>query len=527
MSFEKFTALLTAAEFPFVSSFLPRPVMIPGLDSAPHAPRSFTGAGDSHNPEIPQQFYGQNIIPTNEGLMSVGYEQVIPALVGAMDFDQVITLRDVDENTFLFSPARGKNYIYTQNSGAWASVNPFGGWAFDLVTRSYVNGRTFVCYEKKNTYEYDTAAGTFNPVVFNGLIPADVDGIASSNNYNLTWSNITIRWSSLIDPLDFVPNINTGAGNAIPQDVKGPIRCVAAISGGFVLYTTKNAVAALYTNNVRAPFVFREISNAGGVQNPEQVTIDATLGYHYAWTTAGLQKISVNSAETLDPGAADFLAGRIFEEFNLSTLTLTITPQSLDIKVKVAFVSGRFVVISYGKQISPQVYTHAIVYDTILKRWGKLKINHVDCFSFPYPNLIGFITDTPPKRSVGFLQSDGTIQLLIMDYRTKQDQGVLLIGRFQLVRQKEITHQGLELESLTQAYPPNVYLLRSVNGKAFEAPQQLQMVEDGGSYKRYGGPTYSGNGPAPGRTGKNISYLLTGSFQLSTAIITVTRHGSR
>lgn len=533
MSYETFTAILNAAEFPFVSDFFQRPIIIPGYDQPPRLPKSFTGTFESANPELAQHYYCQNVMPTSEGVQSVGYEQVISAIdPPATDFDQAIVLRDADENNFILVPARGQNYIYRADVGDWVSTNPFVGWPADkhIVSRAYVNGRTFVHYERFGLFEYDTTLNQFNNLPFVGLTAANVDVIGSSNNYLIAVEGIVVHWSSLIDPLDMTPSIQTGAGFSIPQDMKGIARAVVPISGGFVIYTTKNAVAALYTNNSRAPFVFREISNAGGVTGPEQVSLEASLGFHYAWTTNGLQKISINSAETLSNAAMDFLAGRIWEEFDTTTLTLTTQRLSEDLKVKISYVSGRYLVISYGKpSASPQLYTHALVYDLGLKRWGKLRVDHTDCMFYPYPNQIGLITETPPKRSVGFLKSSGQMDLLIMDYRERQNDGVLLLGRYQLVRQKMMTFQSLELEGEHQAYPANVYLIISPDGKTNNAPALVSELSAGAGRKvvKYGAPApvVGMNGAA--RTGVSLSALIVGTFELSTALFTTTRHGNR
>lgn len=526
MAFDTFTALLGAADFPFVTDFFARPAIIVGLDGPPKAPRSYTGDKDNYNPELAQHFYCQNVMPTAEGIMSIGYSQLVPAIVGATDFDQQLTLRDGDENNFLFVPARGQNYVYTQNAAAWQSLNPFVGWSGDIVSRSYVNGRTFICYQRKNIFEYDRVANTFNAVPFTpstGVPIASIDGISNSNNYLIWWSGLVVGWSSLIDPTDLSPNINTGAGSAIPQDVKGPIRSIVPVTGGFIIYTTKNAVSALYTNNARAPFVFREISNAGGILLPDQVTQDGTLGFHYAWTSNGLQKITTSGAEVVNTAVTDFLAGRIMESFDLSTLLLTITRLNAALRVKVSYVAGRYLVLSYGiPSIVPQRYTHALILDLSLRRWGKVQIDHVHPLSYPYPNFIGKVTSQPPKESLAFLQLDGTIKLMLMDYRDGANEGVLLLGRYQLARSRMINFQYLELETLQQPYPPAIYLVVSLNGKTLLAPVPLQLTEDSGNLKKYGVPA---NGAQ--RVGTNISILAVGTFELSTAVLTFLKHGNR
>lgn len=527
MARDVFTVALNVAEFPFVTDFFQRSIVVPGIDIPPRVPKSDTGIPESKNPELVQHYFAQDVMPTNEGLMSVGYINQIAA-IGVTDFDQMITLRDQDENNFLYSPAGGKNYVYRADAGIWASKNPFVATPGSRVTRSFVNGRTFVCYQNQNIYEYDSATDTFNVVAITGLSALVIDGISASNNYHLAWSRITVYWSSLVSPTDFTASITTGAGFATPQDVKGPIINIVPISGGFIIYTTKNAVAALYTQNARAPFVFREVSNTGGITDPEQVSLEATLGFHYAWTSAGLQRITATTSEAVSGPASDFLAGRILETFDSGTLTLTLQRLSSNLKVKLTYASGRYLVISYGVPTSsPQTYSHALVFDTVLKRWGKLKVDHVDCHTYPYPNFLGQITESPHKQSLSFLQQNGAVLLVVMDYREQEDAGVLILGRFQLVRQKHMTFQQLELESLLDTYEPNVYLVLSDDGKTQGIPQLLQRVYNGSAINKYGAPAYSGTGPAPRRTGKSFSVLVTGTFELSTAVATTTRHGDR
>jgi hypothetical protein len=522
LSYETFTAVLNASEFPFISDFFQRSVIVPQIDGPPRIPRSLIGDQSNANTELAQQYYCQNIMPTSEGLMSVGYGQIVPPISPSVtDFDQQITLRDSNENNFLFSPANGMNYIFTAARGSWRVTNSIIVPAGTLVTRAYVASRTFICYSKIGIFEYDSATDQLIAVATAGLAIANIDGIFASNNYLLAFDGITVKWSSLVDPLDFVASINTGAGGATPQDVKGTIRAGVPISGGFILYTNKNAVAALYTNNARTPFVFKEVSNAGGIIGPEQVSLDAPLGYHYAWTTFGLQKITAATAEPVSASASDFLSSKLIENFDLTTLTLSTKKLSIYMQVKVSFVSGRYLVLSYGEQSSPQLYTHAVVLDIELKRWGKLRIDHVDAFAYPYPNLAGLIVNPPPKGALAFLQSSGAIQLLIMDMRERQDAGVLLLGKFQLVRNKMMTYQNVELESLHQAYPPQAYLVQSMDGATLLPPKLLRLLEDAGRYKKYGAPFEEG------RTSKNFSLLLTGTIELTTATFTTTRHGNR
>lgn len=527
MAYDTFTVALNAASFPFTSDMLQRTVLIPGIDQPPKAGKLVTGTDEGSNKELAQNYYCQNVMPMDEGIYSVGYSQLFGGILGATDFDQVMTLRDANENNFLFAPARGKNYIYTANRGSWLSTNPFGAWAGSIVSRSYVNGRTFVHYEGYDSFEYNSTTGQFLSAGYTGITPSAINCIGGSNNYNIAVTGIQVNWSSLINPTDFTASVQTGAGFAIPQDMKGVGRAVIPISGGFLIYTNKNVVAALYTNNARSPFVFKEVSNAGGITSPEQISLEASLGYHYAWTTNGLQKITASSAENLESGVTDFFAGRIWEEFDIPSLTLTMRRISSAFKVKVTFVSGRYLVLSYGLPVTPQLYTHALVLDVTLKRWGKLRIDHVDCFTYPYPNLIGQVTESPPKQSIAFITKDGTVSLLVMDYRDRADQGVLLLGKYQLVRQKMATFQKVEVEGLVIGHTPNIYLILSVDGSKNLAPNKLSLLSASDNMVTLGAPAPGLASYAAPRTGKNYSLLTTGTFEFTTMVHHITKGGNR
>lgn len=549
---------LNAASFPLSTVLAGRTVMQSQLDANVRTPKSFYGGDESAELSIPQLIYAENVMPTAEGLMSVGFQQQIMPLAGAIDFDQAITLRDADENNFLYVPARGKNYIWNAGTGAWNSVNPFAGWTGKLVTRAYVNGRTFICFENRGIYEYDATANTFLPQPITGLTATDVRGIGSSSNYLIAFTDLEVHWSSLIDPLDFVPSLSTGAGFSIPQDVKARITAVLGISGGFIVYTAKNAIAAVYTNNTRAPFTFKEIANAGGIQTYEQVTSEQTSGAQYAWTTGGLQKITVQSAEPVSGEVNDFIAGKMWDEFDpVTKMLVTGYSAATEFPVKLSYISSRYMVLSYSTSSDNTLYQWALILDTVLKRWGKLKIQHTDCFSYPYPNVKaqvryqdlahttyadltsttyadfdtnGVISDPPSKLTIAFMSPAGEVTLARMDYdKEAADDAVIILGKFQLRRSNIMTFQQLDLEGVyvdTTPFPApaaptpkpmTVSLSTSRRGGVTDLVQEMRLFETREKWSKY----------QRRLSGMNLNIIVEGTFALSTGIIEVTEGGSR
>lgn len=537
----RFQGALNAAVFPFVSALTGRSVVQPQLDNNVKTNQAFYGTQESADYSIPQLLYCENVVPTAEGLMTCGYDEVIPATEFS-DFDQVITLRDADENNFLFCPANGKNYIYAGNAGEWVSTNPIDA-SGRAVSRAYVNGRTFICYEGLGIYEYDTGAMTFLPVVIIGLAPADIRGIGASNNYLLAYSDITVHWSSLINPLDFIPSITTGAGFAIPQDVKAKINAVIGTAGGFIIYTAKNAVAAVYTQNTRAPFNFKEVSNAGGINSYEQVTSDQNSGPQYAWGTGGFQKVTTQNAEPLSAELNDFLAGKLYETWDSQNKRIKqIKSGSVEFQVKVSYIASRYLIISYSLE-RDGLYQYALLYDTALKRWGKLKIDHVDCFQYPYPNVFGNLTyddlsnvtydglgetsytelsegllsQQPSKRTVGFLGANGQVSILEMDYNKTDQRGVMVFGKFQLTRARMMSIQRLDLEAIYGTDDVVVTAIASIAGKELDYSQEMVLVLDGTDLHRY----------AKRITGTNISIAVEGALSATSYLLEVTNDGDR
>jgi hypothetical protein len=535
---------LNAAQFPFLTELGPQTIIIPGVDQTDPRSKAFSGSDESRDFGIPQIFYCHNVLPTGQGFMSVGYKEQVTGLPGAADFDQCMEMRDIDENRFLFSPARGRNYVWTANRGSWLSTNPVtpGTFLGRYVTRSNLNGRTFICYETTKVIEYDSTLDAFVDSVYLGITFSDIIGILASNNYNICYSKDTIFWSSLINELDFIPSLSTGAGQAIPQDLKGPIIAVLPISGGFIIYTTKNAVSAIYSNNVRFPWIFKEVANSGGIASPEHVTYEANLGTQYAWTSAGLQEVSIQGAKVIQPELTDFLGSKRYEDYDPSTFIFTSTNLGDVLNTKLALVDNRYLVLSYG--VESGLFTYCVVYDSVLKRWGKLRITHTDCFDYPYPNRFGITTYgqlTPQtyadllgtsyyqlsqqqlitakaKTRFAFLQQDGTIKLVDFKFASVLDAGVCMFGKFQLTRTRFQTLQEIQVETVNDTDQDFVVRVhKTLDGKTLLPPVVPFLSLEENKYREYNCRIAN----------KNFITEFYGTFNLTGVVLVVSPDGVR
>lgn len=591
MAVQRFKISLNQARFPLVSAWSPRASLIPSLDTAGKSVKAYVGAEENADYSIPQILYGENFVPVSTGVKSVSYVQkILPNVVdpvdGVGDFDQIFPLRDAEENTVLFSPAKGANYHYDTTAEEWqgqsvatifAAVTPDAYQVAEdsehtpetaHVTRAYVDGKTLVCYsrlgirkttdpvgpatEDGSLFVWDSSNQMLEPevardIVLNLPIPfGEIDGIASSNGYLLIWSDLIVYWAPFNGTeFDFQVYANgevTGAGSQIAEDLQGPITALIPMSGGYLIFTTKNAVAAFYNaNNFASPWIFKGISNAGGVEGFEQVAAEGSVGSVYAYTTGGMQKISLNNAEPVFPDVGDFLGGHFIESFDTGLMEFDAGEVTTELFVKLQYCGQRFVVISYGT--FPGIFSYCLVYDTGLQRWGKLRLKHKDCFFYSYGteiaelnyNMLGDVTyddidpmtyDTAvieggaltyPRQSMAFLQDFGEVKIAVLDWRSPTDdsEAFVLIGRNQLSRSRLVSLQELEVDGI--AAGGSFAVARSVTGKSLESFEFGTLREQDQDYAEVGFDCV---------TGKSFTFYIKGSFSLSDIIVHATVDGS-
>jgi len=529
-----FRGNLNAASWPLTTTRQGRTVVVGQLDTNFSKFQAFSGRDDDRDVGIPQALFMQNVLPTGEGYASVGYKDRIAAYGGgATDFDRCFTITNDENRKALFVPANGVAYVYTANDAAWVPGNVLAPGLFgssQFVSVAVVQRRCFIHFEANGVWEYDFGTGLFAAVALTGLA-VDLIGIASSSDYLIAiGTDNTIYYSSLTDPTDFVESLITGAGSTSAIDVRGRLRTILPINGGVILYSTENAVFMSYTGNTRLPWNFKEIAGSGGVIHPEHVTYETNLAYHYAWSSNGILRVEKNIATSVFPEATDFFTSGLFEDFDFATKTLTATKFSSSFQVKLTHIGNRYLVMSYGML----AYTHALVYDETLKRWGKLKISHTDCFSWPTPNLYGSITygmlldagvefsdlmdtsyqdldteqitSTAAKDDIAFLQQDGTIVTVDFDGTDDIDEGVLMLGKFTVTRAQEFQLFSVELESVAEdsaSFDLDVWT--SYDGKTLNSlvtsPLETLAVENLRKFET-------------NVTGVNHTLVVTGSFAL-------------
>ena len=501
-----YRANLSAKAFPFISDNWGRTVIQSGPDNTFN--RQVSSAEDlDRDAGIPQIYYCHNVMPFAQGFQSVSYLEVTPTSSLSVTFNSIFILRDnLDNKAYLGVDGAGNFYVTV--AGVWTFKLLISGGAGKLVTTAYVSGVTYIYISGIGCYKYDFSLGTFVPVTLTSLDPTAVIGIFGAVGYLLVYNIATIAWSSTIDPTDFTPSLTTGAGNGAVEGARGGIQFVLPHLLGFIVYTKANAVAGLYSGNARFPFNFREIVGSGGVSDANLVANDAGSSSHYAYTTSGLQLVTTSSTTTTNPEVTDFISGKLFEDFDSTTDIISQSVLTATMKKAINVISERYLVVSYGIM----ELTHALVYDTIQKRYGKLKVTHVA--SLEYELTAPGVTEIP-KQSIGFLQKDGRI--VTVDFNVYSNAaGVMICGKYQYVRARLIQLDQAFFEDIIAPANFSFSVLAALNGK--DTTKTVSTLLSSGSKQQ----TYGSRA-----VGINLSLLFKGQFKIESLVLAFNIHGKR
>lgn len=506
---------LKSAGFPFLSELFGRTVIVKGQDQNFVAGLAAKESLDS-SAGVPQIYYCHNVVPTDNGYKSVGYSEYTPDTFGATaQLGSPLTLRDGEGNSALLAvTAGGELYVMQRGTSTW--VVPLGAptaatIAGRRITVAFVAGVTYIYIYKYACYTYDWGTNTLTLVALGGLTASDVVGIVGHRGYLLAYTESTAAWSSVLDATDFVPSLETGAGGGQIEGIRGRIVTAEEVYGGIIFFAEENCVAAVASDNPRYPYSFSPITSSGGLTDASYVSQDASSGSIYAYTTAGLQLINLRQAVSVFPEVTDFLSGAKFEDFDETTNQLLVTQTGSNLILKrLVLVLSRYLIISYGNSS----LTHALYYDTAYKQWGRLKVDHTDCFELA---LYESGTVETPKKSIAFLGATGSIKVLDSDIVSSVSSGVMLLGKFQYVRSRFLTLEGCEFENVNSNDTFSLYTLPSLDGKNFEAAVGGYLAHKAGQFRRY----------SFHNTALNHTLLAKGAFNAVSFLLTFTAGGDR
>jgi hypothetical protein len=421
----------------------------------------------------------------------------------------------VTENGFT-SPLTDSEVSYAFARGTGYVCIRTGGVA-KIYALSITGGTTLVFTEVTSTINAGLPIGV--------TVGADVISIAGSYNYLLLFTASTQYWSSTTTPTDFEASLVSGAGSDIPANLKGDITFVKEHLAGFFIYTAKNVVFCSYTGNSKYPWKWREVGGSSGFTYPTQVAGSTNAAAQYGLSNSKyIQQIAADGAELIAPEVTNFISTQNkWDIFNFSTNLFSISSSGTILETaqpRLWFVMDRYVIVPYG--FVGGVYTYAIVFDLLLRRYGKIKASFnvaisddTDCYLVRY--------STGAILKIYFDIYDQDVDGVGTQY---EHEGVLILGKFQLVRARLLQMEEVEVESAQDVsviasadQQFSVVLFPSLDGKTFDTPVSL-----------YKFPTTS-IGPlvkylAPQVVGTNVSVAVKGAFDINTLQLVFTNHGA-
>ena len=555
-------ANLLAKDFPLASQFQGNTVLFGSYDQKP----SQTADGKD-NDAVPEAIYMQNVLPTTHGYKSIAYRTVIEALPSdAGNVKQIVSLRDSDEPNdrdrgYLVITDIARTYLISTLTTRWIDVTPPNQPICD-ITVATIGGWSYVMYSNWKLFIVDMDTNYLIEQVLTGLtVPiTSIIGVASSNNYMLMHDGFRVYWSNPLNALDFTPSLITGAGSEIPSTLSGLIRAIYPVSTGFAIYSTVNIVISLFTGNTRYPWVFKEANNSSGINYLTDVAPGGENGTNYAWTAGGLLQVSLSGCTQILPAVSDFIAQGTFNVWN-PAVGLMMVDMHVDRKiVKLAFCGARYLLISHNQKVSSNYCSWVIVYDTALKRFGRLLASHNSIIEFsmdfsgsevPYndkslttyndPAYIGLSYSSlkrlsndaaVPGHSIAVVQSDGSVKLVMTDLiepaYTAEDFSstpLVILGKYQLARNQVTTLQEVDLECTSSA-TGDFKVMHGISIDGNKSPAYTELTPNpntepsflSGALNR----TY-----ACRRTGLTHLIAISGSFNLVSMLLRFSKAGRR
>jgi hypothetical protein len=502
---------VTAAQFPFLSYQGGATVITANQDTYYIRPNAFSGEASDKNIGVPQLMFCENVMPVSYGVQSVNYiNSTNPFPGGAEEGDQLFYVISQVGLRYLANYNRKTRnlFIYDTELSIWRLVHTSPAHQSPYATVAIVQGRTFIFLRGNTTLlefiEYNTVTHTFQIVLITPLGISDlspITGIVGANNYLIMYTPEALYYT-IPDSIpgsipDFTPSLGaTGAATETPSVLRGLIEVCFPVSDGFLMFTSTSIVAAYYSSNIRFPWSYRELENSAPITSLDAIGTDRENYVKYVNTTGGILKLAKSAAAPALPEATEFFSSGRYEYYDWPSHSIKTRDTTDPINIGVAYVGGRWLILSYGEK-TENVFTHAVIWDEHLKRWGKVAIHHVraiEYFGVPakttsvissvtYQNLLdltwtytqisdetrhktyadlggtGFVGDPDlglQYKSLGFVTTTGIVQVMDFTVKPQEDPiSVAMFGKVQLTRNHRFKITDVWSENFNEGPPTN------------------------------------------------------------------------
>jgi hypothetical protein len=547
-----YRANLSSAIYPMTIADGGRTVIIPGPDQ--NFDRRVDPAGEQKDAGIPQALYLENVMPTVNGYQSVSFlaptsrTMTVPAGASYIKFcietpagleglpgpgipAVQITVFPIfvwDNDALSCGIFGDKTVTYTGTAATniqAASVTVIAGISYLFLRTTVTNYLYEVVRDVNDNIVLINVTSSVTPP----LILDSFKSITSSNNYLIGHDLTTIYYSSTTSPLDFVSSLVSGAGQIDPNSSENLIQYVKETTNGFYVYCATNTLIAQYTGNARYPWKFMPVMNSTGrYEDYNWCTAGGadTPGHYVIEKNKNLKFIQNNQATAVAPEVSDFLGKNPLQElFDYATNTFIRTTANTSVP-SIYIYMNRYVIVSINGTAASgaanEKYTHAIVFDTVLSRYGKLKIDHSFLFTVAGPReTLAFVNKQ--SRAIRYLSFDiYQTEIPFVGLSWQPATGVLILGKFQYVRSRKIQLHEIQVEGPqnTAIVPsPNFscVLFPSLEGRKLDdaVPLTASLLSDGLAIY----PVHN--------TAQNHSICLKGAFNVNTLQLKFSPRGDR
>lgn len=524
MADSTYRANLSAKTVPIDPLLFGRSVIMKGNDSN-YAPNLASKLDTDKDIGLPQVLYIANCLPTEYGYASMSFYGDDSACPHTPYL--AFPVRSATESATLVHTTEGFLYRLRKESESdpvprFVPIGYFPG----TMTYAHVSGTTYIYVANVGCYSYDFVTGALVPEILLGLTASAILGLTATGGYLLAWSEDAIAWSSLLDPTDFVPSLDTGAGGGSVEGAKGALTVCVSNSTGIYVFTATNCISAQLSNNARYPFNFKEILGSAGLSSVQSVSYEGNQNSAYAFTTSGFQQITHQAAKTLWTELHENgLTSPIWDENTVISGSIVQGKAGKIPGAKLATIASKYVCVSIPHPTEPY-FTQIWIYDLALDKWGRLVKDHRDVFETE-EFRIGIMT-----RDNRYVWVDSPF-LPAPSVPRDPDVAYLAAGRFQHTRSRVLVLQAVELENLyprnifnaegfqvAEDFYPEVFNLASLDGKSGAFAPVQRVVKAGGGDEAFA--TYKLR-----KTGVNHTVMLKGYFKLNTLLLTYSPGGGR
>lgn len=399
---------------------------LPGDPNAFLENLEYSRAEDDPETPIPiLPFEGYNFLPTEYGYRSYfGTNSVLDVYPLTSRCDRIITFRGVDGTNRM---------IALCEDGIWTCNPSIAGTSWvQIVIYTYVStthrkwtvvilNSSVYCYQlNRPTINKFDSAFTWTAYAPSFLTMAGQEGIFQAGGRLGIWDSLnSVAWSSVFDYTDFIPSLETLAGNTKFLGIQGKIVTIVKHGVGFIIYCTEGVVS-IRPNSQMSGSIWEgvPVSNIAGIRHPTEVDVGSSDVEHYVYSTLGLVSISAYNAisrthaidlamtevtdflrETDGEIALKIINGRylflcLIDPLYLNGLVSAVTTATSPLETPVLWDDSTNVLtnaseIMYWTGATPvpstaftlaisapdsiyPTYAGALVYDLALKKWGKM-----------------------------------------------------------------------------------------------------------------------------------------------------------